>query len=259
MGGISLSRDERVMGVLLVLVPATLVAARAGWPPVLQFFLAVGAVIPLAAYIGAATESLADRLGAKIGGLLNATFGNSPDLLVGIFGVQKGLIPLVKATLVGAITSNSALITGVCYVAAGLVYRRPRFTREEAGHHSILMMLTVAAVLFPSVGAFVVCGGPHCGSPTNRTTLLHVSVGIAAALIVTYVAYVVYGIFGIESLRNRQERGRESVHFRERVADHVHPAWPTWFAVAVLLGATAALIPVTDILTGSVEAVTHVL
>ncbi|HEY8743131.1 MAG TPA: hypothetical protein VIU62_08540, partial [Chloroflexota bacterium] len=100
------------MNTLLLLLPATLLAAKVDWPSWLQFFFAVGAIIPLAAYIGWATEVLADRLGGKVGGLLNATFGNAPDLLVGVFGVQKGLIPLVKATLIGGLISNSALIMG---------------------------------------------------------------------------------------------------------------------------------------------------
>src|SRR5437764_9250039 len=119
---IRFSGEDRLMGALLILVLLALVSARLGWPPWLQFFLSVGAVIPLAAFIGRATEALADRLGGKVGGLLNATFGNAPDLLIGIFGVQKGLIPLVKATLIGALISNSALIMGLCCLGAGLVY-----------------------------------------------------------------------------------------------------------------------------------------
>src|SRR5438445_3633656 len=145
------SGENRLMAGLLVLVPLTLLAAAAGVPRAVQFFRAVGAVVPLAAYISAATDALAIRLGGKVGGLLNATFGNAPDLLVGIFGVQKGLIPLVKATLVGALISNSALIMGLCYLLAGLIHRRPTFRRLEAGHHSVLMMLALAAVVFPSV------------------------------------------------------------------------------------------------------------
>src|SRR5579859_6570231 len=129
-GGIAFSREDKVTGGLLVFVVLALLAAGANWPPAAQFFLSVAAVIPLAAFIGTATEALADSVGGKIGGLLNATFGNAPDLLVGVFGVQKGLIPLVKATLVGALISNSALIMGLCCIVAGLRYGRPRFKRD---------------------------------------------------------------------------------------------------------------------------------
>jgi len=242
------------MGVLLLFVPATIAAAAFHAPPWLQFFLSVGAVIPLASVLGSATEALADRLGGKIGGLLNATFGNAPDLLVGVFGVQKGLIPLVKATLIGALISNSALIMGVCYVVAGLIYGRPRFKRDEAGHHSVLMMLTFAAVLFPSMGAFV-------GGHPSAATIQHISVGIAVVLLIAYAAYVAYGIFGIESLRHHEPRGREVRTSTDVVDDEAHSgrSWPLWVSVAVLVGSTVALIPVTDILTGTVTAVTQVL
>jgi len=242
------------MGVLLLFVPATIAAAAFHAPPWLQFFLSVGSVIPLASFIGSATEALADRLGGKIGGLLNATFGNAPDLLVGVFGVQKGLIPLVKATLIGALISNSALIMGVCYVVAGLIYGRPRFKRDEAGHHSVLMMLTFAAVLFPSLGALA-------GGHPSAATIQRISVGIAVVLLIAYVAYGIFGIFGIESLHRHEPQGRE-IRSSTDVADdeaHTGRSWPLWVSVAILVGATVALIPVTDILTGTVTAVTQVL
>ncbi|HZT96950.1 MAG TPA: calcium/proton exchanger [Chloroflexota bacterium] len=253
-----LSGEHRILLVLLLLVPLTLISAWAGWPSWLQFFLSVGAVIPLAGFIGAATEALADRLGAKIGGLLNATFGNAPDLLVGVFGVQKGLISLVKATLVGALISNSALIMGLCFITAGLRHKRPGFRRDEAGHHSVLMMLTVAAVLFPSLAAFEPCSGHGCRPPA--VTLFHISVGVALVLLLAYAAYILYGIFGFEWLGHSQE-GRDVKFLAETRGEPPRDVrvWPVWLSVAILGGATVALIPVTDILTGSVVPVTHVL
>jgi Ca2+:H+ antiporter len=251
-----LSREELVMGGLLLLVPFTLIASAASWPAWLQFVLSVGAVIPLAAFIGWATEALAERFGGKIGGLLNATFGNAPDLLVGIFGVQKGLIPLVKATLIGGMISNSALIMGLCYIVAGLVHGRPQFKRDEAGHHSVLMMLTVAAVLFPSVGAFVFCQGGSCPTPVP---ILDISVGIAVVLLLAYCAYVAFGIFGWESLERSTSAGREARILEEEATATGPSPWPAWLSISILGVATLALIPVTDILTSSVVPITQVL
>lgn len=256
---LSFSGEQRVMGILLLFVPATLIASRIGLAPALQFFLSVGAVIPLAAFVGAGTEALADRLGGKIGGLLNATFGNAPDLLVGVFGVQRGLIPLVKATIIGALISNSALIMGLCYIVAGLIYREPRFKIKEAGHHSVLMMLTVAAVLFPSVGAIKLGCQFDCPGTPLGGILLHVSVAISVVLLLAYVAYVAFGIFGWESLRFTREDGEDTRHLTERAREEGSFTWPTWFAVGVLVLATIALIPIVDILTGSVTPVTQVL
>jgi len=254
--GVRLSREDRIMMALLVFVPATIASAGVGAPGWLQFVLSVASVIPIAALISSATDALAQRLGGKVGGLLNATFGNLPDLMIGIFGVQKGLIPLVKATLVGALISNSALIMGLCFVAAGLAHRRPRFDRGEAGHHSVLMMLTVAAILFPTVGAFVICGHT-CTGTSSASTIQGISVGIAIALLIAYVAYVAYGIFGFESLGGRPTEGRETRVFQ---AQPGRPqAWPVAFSLGLLIVMGLALIPVTDILTSGVASVTKVL
>jgi Ca2+:H+ antiporter len=258
MAGPRLTSETLIMNGLLLLVPATLLAAKFDVAPWAQFFLAVGAVIPLAAYIGWATEALADHLGGKVGGLLNATFGNAPDLLVGVFGVQKGLIPLVKATLIGGLISNSALIMGICYIVAGLVYRRPTFHRQEAGHHSVLLMLTVAAVLFPSVGSFVPCQAADCAGLGGR--ILGVSVGIAVVLLLAYTAYVLFGIFGLESLgRGKPEPPAVQALPPPEVAERSGRNWSPAFSVVVLGLATIGLLPVTDILTGSVQPMTEVL
>jgi Ca2+:H+ antiporter len=249
---VRISGENRVLAALLVFVPATLVAVRLRWPTWFQFFLSVAAVIPLAGFIGSATEELADRVGARTGGLLNATFGNAPDFLIGFFGIQRGLIPLVKATLIGALISNSALILGVCYIAAGLLHGKPRFRRAEAGHHSVLMLLTVAAVLLPSAGAMAVCGGEHCAAGSaGQHQVQALSIGIAAALLVAYAGYVTFSIFGFQTWgQPKAESGPRKVR---------PGAWPAWLSVVVLVLATVLLVPVVDTLTGTVSSVTKVL
>jgi Ca2+:H+ antiporter len=252
------TKEERVLGALLVVVAATILSTLLPIPAWIRFFLSVGAIVPLAGFIGAATEALADRLGARVGGLFNATFGNSPDLLVGVIGVQKNLIPLVKATLVGALISNSALIMGLCYLAAGLKYGRPRFNRHEAGHHSVLMMLTVAAVLFPSLGSFVTCGVRGGCTGASESSIQEISIGIGLVLLVAYVAYLLYGVLGFEALGKRIPPSE--THFLTEEPQRVQrKAWPVWLAVAVLGGATLLLIPVINILTDSVAPVTQAL
>jgi Ca2+:H+ antiporter len=249
------SREHQVFGIALIAIPVSLVAAHWNWAASAQFFISVVAVIPLAAFIGAATEALADRFGGTIGGLLNASFGNAPDLLVGVFGVQKGLIPLVKATLIGALMSNSALIMGVCCVCAGLMHGQPRFRRRDAGHHSVLMMLTLAAVVFPSLGAVVLCGGVQCRLGADRTTILHASIGIAVILLLAYAAYVLFAALGFQHLPGRGPVEEQKP--KERAPSTI--AWPSWFATVVLIVCTVALIPITDILTSSVTPVTGLL
>lgn len=245
------------MGALLVFVAATIAAPFLHLPAVVQFFLSVLAIVPLAGFVGAATEALTERLGGRIGGLFNATFGNSPDILVGVIGVQKGLIVLVKATLIGALISNSALIMGLCFVVAGLKHGRPTFNRREAGHHSVLMMLTVAAVLFPSVGAFVTCGIRSACAGPQAVTINQVSLGIAIVLLIAYLAYMVFGIFGIEKLsRGSSENAPASGTVASHRTEIGPGVWPIWVAVVVLAVATLLLIPVINTLTDSVGSVT---
>ena len=247
------------MAVLLLFVVAS-VAGPAFHPPSwVEFFASVAAIVPLAAFIGSGTEALADRLGARVGGLFNATFGNAPDLLVGIFGVQKGLILLVKATIVGALISNSALIMGLCYIAAGLKYGRPRFNRHEAGHHSVLMMLTIAAILFPSLGSFVLCGTHGSCAGLSGAPILTISVGISIVLLMAYAAYLAFGVLGLESLRGKHVEPRESRFLAEDAAVQHRKPWPLWLAVTVLAAAALALIPVINNLTDSVAPVTKTL
>jgi Ca2+:H+ antiporter len=147
---------------------------------------------------------------------------------------------------------------GLCYLVAGILYRKPRFDAGEAGHHSVLMMLTAAAVIFPSVGGLVMCGSPICKDAGQTHTLMTLSVGIAVVLLIAYACYVLFAVFGLESIRGRTS-GSDSDMVRERAADRRPSAWPTWLSVAVLAGSTVLLIPVVDTLTASVEPVTHVL
>jgi Ca2+:H+ antiporter len=145
---------------------------------------------------------------------------------------------------------------GLCYVIAGLIHRRPTFRRAEAGHHSVLMMLTLAAVVFPSVGSLVLCGSVSCSKAPTISEIQSVSVGIAVVLLLAYLAYVAFGIFGLESIGEREPDGRESKPIKRRVETEGKAAWPLWLSIGMLLGATGLLAPVIDVLTGTVEEAT---
>jgi Ca2+:H+ antiporter len=120
------------------------------------------------------------------------------------------------------------------------------------------MMLTVAAVIFPSAGAIVMCGTNECaGKPESQITM-EVSVGVSVVLLLAYFSYVLFAVFGLESIRGQVD-GRDSRLMHERAAGHAGSLWPVWLSVTVLAGSTIALIPVVDTLTASVEPVTKVL
>src|SRR5579885_2611277 len=108
---------------LLVFLPVALAVEH--WAPerhILVFFAAAAAIIPLAGWLGRATEHLAERAGAGMGGLLNATFGNAAELIIGIMALRKGLRGVVKASLTGSILGNVLLVLGAAALAGGLRY-----------------------------------------------------------------------------------------------------------------------------------------
>src|SRR4051794_39286037 len=100
--------------------------------PVITFFLAALGVIPLAAAMGGATEQLSERTGPTWGGLLNATFGNAAELIIGIIGLTKGLNQIVLASLTGSILGNLLLVAGAAMVVGGIGRRSQKFSRESA-------------------------------------------------------------------------------------------------------------------------------
>ena len=230
----------------LLLVPLSIAAPRAGLPGWLVFFLSLGAVIPLAALISAATEQAALAKGPKVGGILNATFGNVPDLLVGYFGVREGLIDLVKATLIGGVISNTGLIIGVSFFVAGIRHRYPRFDAREAGRHTVLMLLAVAGMLLLSIAAAT--------SPRIRETE-GLSITVSVILLIAYLAYVAFSVFGIVGgTAVEPEKGESGRPAAEEAApaEKESPRWSILRSGMVLFATTGALALVTDVLVSSV-------
>lgn len=136
---------------LLAAVPASVVLAVLHQPPVLVFGLACLGVLPLAGYMGAATEHLAARSGPTVGGLLNATFGNAAELIIALVALEAGLVDLVKASITGSILGNLLLILGLALVVSGLERRSVRFNRTTAGLSAAMLTLAVIGLVFPAL------------------------------------------------------------------------------------------------------------
>src|SRR3954464_10617793 len=126
-------------------------AKGASWEPKLTFALAALGVIPLAHLMGEATEHLAERTGPTWGGLLNATFGNATELIIAIIAITKGLNPIVKASLTGSILGNLLLVAGAAMVVGGWKRERQTFSRSAAESGAGMLMLAVAAMVFPAI------------------------------------------------------------------------------------------------------------
>jgi Ca2+:H+ antiporter len=150
-------------------------AARPG-SAVLAFSLACLSLVPLARTMGEATESLAARLGPTTGSLLNATFGNAAELIIGVIALRHGRIELVKGSLTGSILGNLLLVAGVAIVAGGLRKRRLRFNRLAAGASITSLFLSVVAMAAPALLAV----------RDRPSDVRQLSVGISVVLLVMY-------------------------------------------------------------------------
>lgn len=152
------------------------------------FLCSTFALIPLAAMIGVATENLEPHVGPIAGGLLNATSGNAPELIIGLFALQAGLVRVVQASLTGSIISNSLLVLGSSLALGGWRWGRQYFHARDAGQYSAMMLLAVAGLLIPSTGFLVI---------QDRGRLQAVSVAIALVLLIVYVLYLLAHVFHV--------------------------------------------------------------
>jgi Ca2+:H+ antiporter len=166
---------------MLVAVPVSIVLGYGVHAPaVAVFFTACLGVLPLAGYMGEATEHLAHRTGPTVGGLLNATFGNAAELIIAIVALRAGLVELVKASITGSILGNLLLILGLALVAGGTRRSELRFNRTSAGMSAGMLTLAVVALVFPALY--------HGVHPEGAARLeeLRMSEAVAGILIVTY-------------------------------------------------------------------------
>ena len=166
-------------------------------PPVVVFFSSAVAVIPAAGLMSDATEQLSARSGPGIAGLLNVTFGNAPELIIAFFALLDGLQEVVKASLVGSIIGNSLLVLGAAMVAGGWNRTVQKFDRTAAQNHSGLLLVTVTALILPSVLALISGAGlPIVGQDRHAysSRIQHLSIAISLVMIAVYVAGLFFSL-----------------------------------------------------------------
>ena len=245
-------RRPRLTGVdlaflaLLVFVPATLAAALLHQDS-LVFVLAALALVPLARWIGTATDALARHLGPGAGGLLNATFGNAAELIVGIAALRAGQTVVVKASITGSILGNLLFVFGGAALVAGIRTPRPRFNATAALSDSALLYLAVVALIVPDLF--------HATLGDRATPLMR-----PLSLLVSVVLVLLYGLSLLFSLRTHSKlyEGADPLEAElEGEQAPARPIWPVAVALGALLLATAATVLVSELLVGSLEKVIH--
>jgi Ca2+:H+ antiporter len=182
---------------LLPFIPIAVALEVAHADPVIVFAASALGVIPTASLMGTATEHLAARSGPGIGGLLNVTFGNAPELIIALFALGAGLHEVVKASIIGSILGNILLVMGAAMFVGGLRRERQFFDRTAASVQSIMLLLAVAALVMPALFELIEGTGlPNPGEERVHydSTVEQLSFAVAIVLILTYVAGLVFSL-----------------------------------------------------------------
>ena len=218
---------------LLIFVPLSVVSDFVLHAELLTFLSAAAAILPLAGIIGRATEQLALHAGQRMGGLLNATFGNVTELIIAVFLILDDEIEVVKASLTGSILGNMLLVLGLSFLVGGLRHQEQSYNARAAGVHASSLILAVIGLLMPTL--FARTTGEH--GIVEREV---VSATVAAVLMVLYALALVFVMVTHEHL------------FRTPTGDE-EPTWSRARAVALLLVATGLVAVESEVLVGALE------
>jgi Ca2+:H+ antiporter len=213
--------------------------------PALIFFASALGVVPTAALMGRATEELAHRAGPGIGGLLNVTFGNAPELIIALFALEKGLQEVVKASIIGSILGNLLLVMGAAFLIGGWGKERNKFVAEAAGAQATMLLLAVVALVLPAM--FLLANGgdlPKLGDEATDfpSTVEKMSFAVAIVLLCSYFAGLWF------SLKTHRD-----VFNPDSEDDSPEDAWSIKKSVLLLAGAGVAVGVMSEILVGSIE------
>ena len=221
---------------LLVFVPAVFAAAKLKPEAhTLLFALSVLAIVPLAALLSHATESVASKTGDAVGGLLNATLGNLTELVIALTALRAGEYMLVKASIAGAIVTNTMFMLGASFLLGGLKYHVQEYNRASARLQAGLLFLATIALLIPSAIA-------EADSVAGAQFTQKLSVGLSLLLIVAYALAMLF------SLKTHRELFAGAEH-----AEDGEAPWPMGLALAMLAGVTVLVALVSEIFVESVQ------
>jgi Ca2+:H+ antiporter len=235
---------------LVPFIPIAIALDIAGASAALIFSASALGVIPTAALMGRSTEELAARSGPGIGGLLNVTFGNAPEIIIAFFALREGLQEVVKASLVGSILGNILLVMGAAMLVGGVKHERQHFDHTAAGVQSLMLLLACMALIMPAIFQLVIGGSlpsPTAESKHFNDDIETLSLSVSIVLMLTYAAGLWFSLHTHRDLFN-------PAHADDHVGDE---AWTVRRSVLLLAGAGVAVGVMSEILVGSIEEASH--
>lgn len=219
-------------------VPVSVIGSLMHWPNILMFIIYCLTIVSLSSFMGRATESLAIVAGPRIGGLLNATFGNAVELIISMFALKAGMVGVVLASITGSVLGNLLLVAGLSFFVGGLKFKRQEFNVYDARHNSGLLMFAVLiAFVIPEVFSLRM----------EKHETLTLSVGVSIILIALYLAML---FFKLVTHRGVYQHERETEGH-----DEEEPEWSKGKAIGVLALATVAVAYISENLVHTFETV----
>ncbi|HIK26690.1 MAG: calcium/proton exchanger [Oscillatoriaceae bacterium SKW80] len=240
---------NKIFLILLLFVPISIAAHFLQWGSLPSFIFSGLAIVPLAAWMGTATEEIAVVLGPNLGGLLNATFGNATELIIGLVALKAGLVDVVKASLVGSIIGNLLLVLGLSMFMGGLRYKEQTFQPIVARSNASAMNLAVISILLPTAVDITSQG-------ISQTTMQTLSSAVAVVLILVYGLTL---LFSMKTHRYLYDVGLAEMEPEELAPmatdEHTQPT-NVKFWIVVLLACTLMVAVESELLVDSLEAAT---
>jgi Ca2+:H+ antiporter len=210
----------------------------------LLFLVAGSAIIPLAAWLSRATLHLSDRAGPGLGGLLNATLGNAPELILSLVALSKGLTVLVKASVTGSIIGNILLVLGISILAGGMRFSHQRFNETGTRTAATSLGLAVIALIIPTIFRMAT-ERQRGGLPVFASQNL--SLAVAIVLFATYLLWLVFSLISHKDLFAGEISGDVAANREEK------SIWPIWKALTILAVSAILIAVMSEFLSGAVE------
>lgn len=219
-------------------VPLSVIGSLMHWPSIMLFIIYCLTIIALSSFMGRATESLAIITGPRVGGLLNATFGNAVELIISIFALKAGLVGVVLASITGSVLGNLLLVAGLSFFVGGLKFKRQEFNVYDARHNSgLLMFAIIVAFVIPEVFSLKM----------DKPETLNLSIGVSVVLIALYLAAL---FFKLVTHRGVYQHENETAGHHDE-----EPEWGRGKAIAVLAIATVVVAYISENLVHTFETV----
>jgi len=226
------------LNLLLVFIPIAVALDWYGVNPVAVFVASAFAIVPLAGLMGRATEQLSTYVGATLGGMMSASLGNAPEMIISGFALKEGLVDVVKASITGSILGNLLFSLGLSMVVGGWGRERQRFNQTVAGLNGGLLLVAAIGLLIPALF--------HFASGKER----EVSTEIA---IVLFVAYLLSLVFTLKTHRLLIEKTSNESDTAGEQEESAEGQWSKGKAIAILAGVTVLIAGMSEILVGAIE------